>query len=198
MMYNALKLKRGLKMKRFSRKQLLIGGSALLLLFIIGGFVLLKPEKAQQTSKASVNTLSSKSKTDNKAVTSQDPAQTEQATTTETTTTAQAPTNTNAPETTPAPANAGEKGTPVTDKTGAMTSAGITEQASADKVIATLSNWRYETDGSKTLCAAIPASKMARFGADYLTNPVTQLKYCDWLAKTQYTSWEKWASSLGL
>ena len=39
------------------------------------------------------------------------------------------------------------------------------------------------------ICQALPASKMASAGADYMTNPVTQLKWCASYATSRYGSW---------
>jgi hypothetical protein len=39
------------------------------------------------------------------------------------------------------------------------------------------------------LCQATPGSKMASQGADWAVNPVTQLKWCTWYARTRYGSW---------
>ena len=50
--------------------------------------------------------------------------------------------------------------------------------------------WNYSGSGAYGLCQALPASKMSAFGNDYLTNPVTQLQWCDWYAKSRYGSWQ--------
>ena len=50
--------------------------------------------------------------------------------------------------------------------------------------------WNYGGSGAYGLCQALPASKMSTFGDDYLTNPVTQLKWCDWYAKSRYGGWQ--------
>jgi hypothetical protein len=47
----------------------------------------------------------------------------------------------------------------------------------------------YGGSGAYGLGQALPASKMARFGADYLTNPITQLRWADAYAKGSYGSW---------
>lgn len=39
------------------------------------------------------------------------------------------------------------------------------------------------------LCQSTPASKMASAGADWATNPQTQLKWCDWYAHDRYGGW---------
>lgn len=182
-------------MKKFSKKQLLIGGSALAIIALSGvAFALTRPNEKQHSS-----TDTKKVATTRQEQTTQiEPAEGVQAQQTTTSTTSeqkpvqQAPVA--SPEPTPAPANAGEDGIAVSDKTSAMNSAGIAsdQQASADTVITRLSNWRYKEDGSKNLCSATPAAKMAKFGADYLTNPVTQLKYCNDYAVQRYGSWANW------
>lgn len=37
--------------------------------------------------------------------------------------------------------------------------------------------WNYRGSGAYGIGQALPASKMAPFGADYMTNPVTQVKW---------------------
>lgn len=39
------------------------------------------------------------------------------------------------------------------------------------------------------LCQSTPPDKMAAFGADWQTNPITQLEWCNWYATTRYGSW---------
>lgn len=46
-----------------------------------------------------------------------------------------------------------------------------------------------KSSGATGICQALPASKMASAGADYLTNPVTQLKWCNSYAIGRYGSW---------
>ncbi len=38
--------------------------------------------------------------------------------------------------------------------------------------------WNTTGSGAYGLCQSLPASKMAAAGADYLTNPITQLRWC--------------------
>lgn len=45
------------------------------------------------------------------------------------------------------------------------------------------------SSGSYGLGQATPASKMARFGDDYMTNPITQLKWANAYALGRYGSW---------
>lgn len=50
---------------------------------------------------------------------------------------------------------------------------------------------RYNDAGSGAygLCQALPGDKMAAAGADWATNPVTQLRWCDSYAKSRYGGW---------
>ncbi len=47
----------------------------------------------------------------------------------------------------------------------------------------------YAGSGAYGLCQALPASKMSSAGGDYLTNPITQLKWCNGYAVGRYGSW---------
>lgn len=63
-----------------------------------------------------------------------------------------------------------------------------------DYIVAHESGWRYwatnnEGSGATGLGQALPASKMAPFGADYLTNPITQLRWAQAYAIERYGSW---------
>jgi hypothetical protein len=76
-----------------------------------------------------------------------------------------------------------------------MAAAGISpdDYQIVDDIVTKESGWqaeRWNTQGSGAygLCQALPASKMADAGDDYMTNPVTQLKWCDQYAK-QYGGW---------
>lgn len=51
--------------------------------------------------------------------------------------------------------------------------------------------WNRAGSGAYGLCQALPASKMASAGADYMTNPITQLKWCSGYATSRYGSWQK-------
>ncbi len=56
------------------------------------------------------------------------------------------------------------------------------------------SGWRWwatnnEGSGATGLGQALPGSKMLPFGADYLTNPVTQLKWAQSYAVARYGNW---------
>lgn len=94
------------------------------------------------------------------------------------------------PQPTPAP-------TPTGGKYDLMAAAGISpdDYALVDDIVTKESGWqaeRYNTAGSGAygLCQALPASKMASAGTDYMTNPVTQLKWCNEYAKA-YGGWGK-------
>lgn len=55
------------------------------------------------------------------------------------------------------------------------------------------STWNYKavnaSSGATGLCQSLPASKMSSAGADYLTNPLTQMKWCHNYAQQRYGSW---------
>ena len=75
-----------------------------------------------------------------------------------------------------------------------MTAAGIPESewAAVDYIVSHESSWRYQavnSIGATGLCQALPGSKMSSAGEDYLTNPVTQLKWCTNYAQTRYGGW---------
>jgi|AntRauTorcE11897_2_1112592.scaffolds.fasta_scaffold04302_6 uncharacterized protein YabE (DUF348 family) len=50
--------------------------------------------------------------------------------------------------------------------------------------------WNTTGSGAYGLCQSLPASKMASAGSDYMTNPVTQLRWCNSYAMGRYGSWE--------
>lgn len=52
-------------------------------------------------------------------------------------------------------------------------------------------NWNDGGSGAYGLGQALPASKMAPYGSDYKTNPVTQLKWANAYAIGRYGSWYK-------
>ena len=63
-----------------------------------------------------------------------------------------------------------------------------------DFIIFRESNWRHwiwNSQGSSAygLCQALPAHKMISAGDDYMTNPITQLKWCHSYALERYGSW---------
>jgi TolA-binding protein len=48
--------------------------------------------------------------------------------------------------------------------------------------------WNTTGSGAYGLCQSLPASKMASAGADYMTNPITQLRWCNGYAQA-YGGW---------
>lgn len=62
-----------------------------------------------------------------------------------------------------------------------------------DFIVGRESGWRPEarnaSSGATGLCQALPGSKMASAGADWATNPITQLKWCNGYAVGRYGSW---------
>ncbi len=81
------------------------------------------------------------------------------------------------------------------DKAALMAAAGIaaSDYPYVDFIISHESNWRpgaYNSgSGAYGLCQSLPASKMASAGADYLTNPVTQLRWCSGYS-SRYGGWQ--------
>lgn len=79
----------------------------------------------------------------------------------------------------------------VFDKEAVMNQAGIAE---ADKQYVTkvAGGWIYKAPSANfNVCNGIePRSRMAVSGADYDTNPVTQLKYCKTWVEGRYGTWE--------
>lgn len=62
----------------------------------------------------------------------------------------------------------------------------------ADYIISHESNWNPEAEnssGAYGLCQALPGSKMASYGSDWRTNPITQLKWCNGYAVGHYGGW---------
>jgi len=62
------------------------------------------------------------------------------------------------------------------------------------------SHWNYKARGSKTsqgyaygIAQALPASKMKTMGADYMTNPLTQIEWGLLYLKTRYQGRACWA-----
>lgn len=87
--------------------------------------------------------------------------------------------------------------TPTGGKFDWMAAAGINpdDYQAVDDIVSKESGWqteRWNTQGSGAygLCQALPASKMASAGDDYMTNPVTQLKWCNQYAQA-YGGWHK-------
>lgn len=80
------------------------------------------------------------------------------------------------------------------DKTALMTAAGIARSdfMYVDYIISHESGWRYQArnpNGAYGLCQAYPGTKMATAGADWQTNPITQLKWCSTYAQRTYGGW---------
>lgn len=77
-----------------------------------------------------------------------------------------------------------------------MAAAGIaaSDYGYVDYIISRESGWgvtksNYGGSGAYGLGQALPASKMAPFGADYMTNPITQLRWANAYATSRYGSW---------
>jgi hypothetical protein len=99
----------------------------------------------------------------------------------------------------PAPAYGEDPSNPgiyvVFDKTSVMNSAGIAagDQAAVDTIISGIMQWRYHLDSNSeaNICYIAPIIKMESAGADYRTNPITQLKWCNTYVIAKYGSWSK-------
>ena len=83
------------------------------------------------------------------------------------------------------------------EKTDWMKAAGIPESdwQYVDYIIEHESGWNYRavnaSSGATGVCQALPGSRMATAGSDYLDNPVTQLKWCHSYANERYGSWQQ-------
>ncbi len=79
------------------------------------------------------------------------------------------------------------------DKAAVMAAAGISpsDYQYVDYIVTRESGWRVNATNGSTwgLCQALPGSKMSTAGADWQTNPVTQLRWCDGYAMSRYGSW---------
>ncbi len=101
-----------------------------------------------------------------------------------------------APTSTPEPPKPKPVKLPTT-KQEIMTAAGIDPKdwSAVDYIIYKESTWRHtavnKSSGATGLCQSLPASKMRSAGSDYLTNPVTQMKWCDSYAKSRYGGWQQ-------
>lgn len=94
-----------------------------------------------------------------------------------------------------------DKSSPVASVTGEKTdwmkAAGIPESdwQYVDYIIEHESGWNYRavnaSSGATGVCQALPGSRMATTGSDYLDNPVTQLKWCHSYANERYGSWQQ-------
>lgn len=73
--------------------------------------------------------------------------------------------------------------------------AGITDTRNAIILINRESGCRVnatnKSSGAYGIGQALPATKMASFGADYRTNPITQLRWMNHYCIKRYGSWEK-------
>lgn len=62
-------------------------------------------------------------------------------------------------------------------------------------IITRESHWnplaKNRSSGATGVCQALPGKKMASAGADWATNPITQLKWCNGYAIGRYGSWQK-------
>jgi uncharacterized protein YabE (DUF348 family) len=81
------------------------------------------------------------------------------------------------------------------DKSSVMSAAGISpsDYAYVDYIVSHESGWRVNAQGYATtygLCQAYPGVKMATVGADWESNPITQLKWCSGYAASRYGSWQ--------
>jgi uncharacterized protein YabE (DUF348 family) len=82
------------------------------------------------------------------------------------------------------------------DRAATMRAAGIDDAdfGYADYIIQHESGWvvtraNVAGSGAYGLGQALPANKMAAFGADYITNPITQLKWANFYAVDHHGSW---------
>lgn len=80
------------------------------------------------------------------------------------------------------------------DKTAIMAQAGIAprDYAYVNFIISHESGWRVTAanpSGAYGLCQSLPGSKMASAGADWRTNPITQLRWCSGYAAARYGGW---------
>jgi uncharacterized protein YabE (DUF348 family) len=83
------------------------------------------------------------------------------------------------------------------DKVAIMQAAGVSpsDYGYVDYIISHEGGWagatKYNRSGSGAygICQALPGSKMASAGADWATNPVTQLRWCSGYAKSKFGSW---------
>jgi uncharacterized protein YabE (DUF348 family) len=83
------------------------------------------------------------------------------------------------------------------DKLSIMRAAGIasSDYGYVDFIISHEGGWdgttKYNRGGSGAygICQALPGSKMASAGADWATNPVTQLRWCSSYAHSKYGGW---------
>jgi uncharacterized protein YabE (DUF348 family) len=80
------------------------------------------------------------------------------------------------------------------DKTSWMAAAGISagDYGYVNYIVSHESGWRVNASnpsGAYGLCQALPGSKMASAGADWASNPITQLRWCNGYAVGRFGSW---------
>lgn len=86
------------------------------------------------------------------------------------------------------------QGTSLSGIKGNMGLAGISpsDYQYVDYIVEKESRWNplaQNASGAYGLCQALPGSKMASAGADWATNPVTQLRWCNGYATARYGGW---------
>jgi len=79
-----------------------------------------------------------------------------------------------------------------------MQQAGITDMVDASNIFMAESGCRPTATNPSSaafgVCQSLPGSKMAVSGADWQTNPVTQMRWCDSYAQSRYGGWSNaWA-----
>jgi hypothetical protein len=80
---------------------------------------------------------------------------------------------------------------------------GLDQMQCLDPMWTRESNWRANahnaSSGAHGIPQSLPADKMARFGADYLTNPVTQIRWGLWYIDNRYgtpcKAWTFWQAN---
>lgn len=81
------------------------------------------------------------------------------------------------------------------DKESLMAAAGISsgDYGYVNFIVSHESGWRTTAQNSSSgaygLCQALPGGKMASAGADWASNPITQLRWCNGYAQGRYGSW---------
>lgn len=82
------------------------------------------------------------------------------------------------------------------DHSALMAAAGINvgDYSYVEYIIAHESSWNataHNPSGAYGVCQALPAQKMESAGSDYMTNIITQLRWCDSYAKSRYRGWSQ-------
>ncbi len=76
-----------------------------------------------------------------------------------------------------------------------MAAAGIPEAdwQYVEFIVSHESGWRVTVSNPSSraygLCQSLPGNKMASAGSDFMSNPITQLKWCDSYSKSRYGGW---------